>query len=241
RLWNQVRPLYLALHTYVRTRLSQRYGPSVVPPDGMSPADLLGNPWAQEWGNIYPLVAPANTHPAYDLDELLKAKHVDALGMVHYGENFFKSLGFGPLPQTFWERSLFTKPPGRDVACHACAWDIDNKEDVRLKVCLQPRADDFVVVHHELGHNMYQRAYMNQPFPFQNGANDGFHEAVGDTIALSITPEYLHEVGLLAQAPAATEQSDIAFLLRQALDKVAFLPFGLLIDQWRWKVFSGEI
>src|SRR5581483_5535036 len=142
RLWNQVRPLYLALHTYVRTRLSQRYGPSVVPPDGMIPADLLGNPWAQEWGNIYPLVAPANTHPAYDLDELLKAKHVDALGMVHYGENFFKSLAFGPLPQTFWERSLFTKPPGRDVVCHASAWDIDNKEDVRLKVCLQPRADD---------------------------------------------------------------------------------------------------
>jgi len=241
RLWNQVRPLYLALHAYVRTQLNQRYGPSVVPPEGMIPADLLGNPWAQEWGNIYPLVAPANTRPAYDLDELLKAKHVDALGMVHFGENFFKSLGFAPLPQTFWERSLFTKPRDRDVVCHASAWDIDNKEDVRLKVCLQPRADDFITVHHELGHNIYQRAYMNQPLLFENGANDGFHEAVGDTIALSITPEYLHEVGLLGQVPPVTEQTDIAYLLRQALDKVAFLPFGLLIDQWRWKVFSGEI
>jgi len=241
RLWNQVRPLYLALHAYVRTRLSQRYGPSVLPPDGMIPAHLLGNPWAQEWGNIYPLVAPPNSHPTYDLTELLQARHVNALGMVHYGENFFKSLGFAPLPQTFWQRSLFTKPRDRDVVCHASAWDIDNKDDVRLKVCFQPLADDFITAHHELGHNFYQRAYKNQPPLFQNGANDGFHEAIGDTIALSITPEYLHEIGLLAQVPPATEQNDIAYLLRQALDKVAFLPFGLLIDEWRWKLFSGEI
>ncbi|MBV9608305.1 MAG: M2 family metallopeptidase, partial [Acidobacteria bacterium] len=242
RLWNQVRPLYLALHAYVRTRLSQRYGPSVVPAGGMIPADLLGNPWAQEWANIYPLVSPpADNRPSYDLTELLKAKRVDALGMVHYGENFFKSIGFEPLPQTFWQRSLFTKPRDREVVCHASAWDIDNKDDVRLKVCLQPRADDFITVHHELGHNFYQRAYQNQPPLFQSGANDGFHEAVGDTIALSVTPEYLHEVGLLAQVPPVNEQNDISYLLREALDKVAFLPFGLLIDQWRWKVFSGEI
>ena len=242
RLWNQVRPLYLALHAYVRTRLSQRYGPSVVPAGGMIPADLLGNPWAQEWANIYPLVSPpADNRPSYDLTELLKAKRVDALGMVHYGENFFKSIGFAPLPQTFWQRSLFTKPRDREVVCHASAWDIDNKDDVRLKVCLQPRADDFITVHHELGHNFYQRAYQNQPPLFQSGANDGFHEAVGDTIALSVTPEYLHEVGLLAQVPPVNEQNDISYLLREALDKVAFLPFGLLIDQWRWKVFSGEI
>jgi peptidyl-dipeptidase A len=161
--------------------------------------------------------------------------------MVHYGENFFKSLGFAPLPQTFWERSLFTKPADRDVVCHASAWDIDNKDDVRLKVCLQVRADDFITVHHELGHNFYQRAYKDQPPLFEDGANDGFHEAIGDTIALAVTPEYLHEVGLLAQVPAANNTSDIALLLKQALDKVAFLPFGLLIDQWRWRVYSGEI
>ncbi len=241
RLWEQVRPLYEALHAYVRTRLSQQYGASLVPPDGMIPADLLGNMWAQSWEHIYPLVAPPNAQKTYDLTELLQAKKVGPLDMVHYGENFFTSLGFVPLPQTFWERSLFVKPRDREVVCHASAWDVDNKDDLRLKMCIQVRDEDFVVVHHELGHNFYQRAYMNQPPLFQGGANDGFHEAVGDTIALSITPEYLHEVGLLPQVPPASEQNEIDYLLKEALEKVAFLPFGLLIDEWRWKVFSGEV
>jgi peptidyl-dipeptidase A len=175
----------------------------------------------------------------YDLTELLKAKPVDPRGMVKYAENFFVSMGFPPLPRTFWERSLFTKPADRDVVCHASAWDIDNQDDLRIKVCLQVRDVDFVTVHHELGHNMYQRAYEKQPFLFENGANDGFHEAIGDSIALAITPEYLQKVGLLAQLPSA--DADIPQLLKQALDRVAFLPFGFTIDQWRWKVFSGEI
>jgi peptidyl-dipeptidase A len=238
RLWNQVRPLYLSLHAYVRTQLVKQYGAQVVAAGGMIPAHLLGNPWAQEWGNIYPLVAPPNQRSGYTLTDLLKQTNVDARGMVRYGENFFKSLGFEPLPATFWERSLFTKPRDRDVVCHASAWSIDNKEDLRLKMCIQVRGEDFITVHHELGHNFYQRAYNKQPFLFQSGANDGFHEAVGDSIALSITPNYLKEVGLLQQVP---ETDDTALLLRQALDKVAFLPFGLLIDQWRWKVFSGEV
>jgi len=241
RLWQQVKPLYLSLHAYVRTQLGKKYGTKLVPPDGMIPAHLLGNMWAQEWGNIYPLVAPAQKGPTVDLTELLKAHKVTPVGMVHYGENFFKSLGFAPLPQTFWERSLFTKPADRDVVCHASAWDVDSKDDLRLKVCFQVRADDFITVHHELGHNFYQRAYKDQPTLFEDGANDGFHEAIGDTIALAVTPEYLHEVGLLAQVPPANPDSDTALLLRQALDKVAFLPFGLLIDQWRWRVYSGEI
>jgi peptidyl-dipeptidase A len=241
RLWQQVRPLYLSLHAYVRTQLGKKYGTNVVPPNGMIPAHLLGNMWAQEWGNIYPLVAPGQQTGSIDLTALLKQHNVAPIGMVHYGENFFKSLGFAPLPQTFWERSLFTKPADRDVVCHASAWDVDNKDDLRLKVCLQVRADDFITVHHELGHNFYQRAYKNQPTLFEDGANDGFHEAIGDTIALAVTPEYLHEVGLLAQVPPANNTSDIALLLKQALDKVAFLPFGLLIDQWRWRVYSGEI
>jgi peptidyl-dipeptidase A len=239
RLWQQVRPLYLSLHTFVRARLSAHYGPGVVPPDGPIPADLLGNPWAQEWGNIYPLLGmPANS-TGYELTELLKAKPVDPHGMVKYAENFFVSMGFPPLPETFWERSLFTKPADRDVVCHASAWDIDNQDDLRIKVCLQVRDVDFVTVHHELGHNMYQRAYEKQPFLFENGANDGFHEAIGDSIALAITPEYLQKVGLLDQVPSA--DADIPQLLKQALDRVAFLPFGFTIDQWRWKVFSGEI
>jgi peptidyl-dipeptidase A len=106
-------------------------------------------------------------------------------------------------------------------------------------MCIQIRGEDFVVVHHELGHNFYQLAYRNQPYFFKDSANDGVHEAIGDTIALSVTPEYLHRVGLLDTIPAA--DSDIPFLLKKALEKVAFLPFGLLIDQWRWKVYAGEI
>jgi peptidyl-dipeptidase A len=239
RLWEQVRPLYLSLYTFVRARLSQRYGAQVVPTSGPIPAHLLGNPWAQTWGNVFPILGLPEHSSGYDLTELLKAKHLDARGMVKYGENFYKSLGFAPLPQTFWERSLFTKPADRDVVCHASAWDIDNKDDVRIKMCIQVRAEDFVTIHHELGHNFYQRAYKDQPLLFLNGANDGFHEAIGDTIALSITSEYLKQIGLLEQVPPP--EADIPILLRQALDKVAFLPFGLLIDKWRWQVFSGEI
>jgi len=239
RLWQQVRPLYEALHTYVRTQLVKQYGAQAEDANGMIRADLLGNPWAQEWGNIYPLVAPANNKGSgYDLTELLQQKKVDERGMVRYGEGFFKSLGFAPLPETFWERSQFTKPRDRDVVCHASAWDVDNKDDLRLKMCIQIRDEDFVTVHHELGHNFYQRAYKDQSPMFVGGANDGFHEAIGDTIALSITPNYLKQVGLIETVP---ESDDTALLLRQAMDKVAFLPFGLLIDQWRWKVFSGEI
>ncbi len=239
RLWQQVRPLYLSLHTYVRSKLTQKYGPQIVPPDGPLPADLLGNPWAQEWENIFPLLGLPENARGYDLTELLQAKNLDAKGMVRYGENFYKSLGFAPLPGTFWERSLFTKPRDRDVVCHASAWDVDFKEDLRVKMCIQIRDVDFVTIHHELGHNMYQRAYKDQPFMFEGGANDGFHEAIGDTIALAVTPEYLKTIGLLDKVPP--EEADIPILLRQALERVAFLPFGLLIDQWRWKVFSGEI
>ncbi len=238
RLWQQVKPLYESLHAYVRTRLVEKYGPTAVDANGMIRADLLGNPWAQEWGNIFPLVAPPQQKPPYDVTDLLKAMNVDALGMVKYGEGFFTSLGFAPLPKTFWERSLFVKPRDRNVVCHASAWDIDNFDDVRLKMCIQIRGEDFVTIHHELGHNMYQRAYEHQPFLFKNGANDGFHEAIGDSIALAITPEYLNKVGLLATIP---QSDDTGYLLHMALDKVAFLPFGLLIDQWRWKVFSGQI
>jgi peptidyl-dipeptidase A len=238
RLWNQVRPLYLSLHTFVRWKLAEKYGPNVVPPDGPIPAHLLGNPWAQEWENIYDLLGVQEDKGGVNVTELLKKK-LDAKGMVKYGEGFYTSMGFAPLPPTFWERSLFTKPADRDVVCHASAWDVDNMDDLRVKMCIQVRGVDFVTIHHELGHNMYQRAYKDQPFMFKNGANDGFHEAIGDSIALAITPEYLHRVGLLENAPE--DSNDIPELLKQALERVAFLPFGLMIDQWRWKVFSGEI
>jgi peptidyl-dipeptidase A len=239
RLWTQVRPLYVALHTYVRRRLREKYGAAVVPAHGPIPADLLGNMWAQDWSNIYPLVAPPGGRATYDLTEILRARNTKPLDMVHGGERFFTSLGFAPLPATFWTRSLFVKPADRDVVCHASAWDIDTQNDLRLKLCIEINAENFTTIHHELGHNFYQRAYRRQPLLFRDSANDGFHEAIGDTIALSITPAYLHQIGLLGAVPAAS--SDIGLLLRRALEKVAFLPFGLMIDKWRWEVFSGRI
>jgi peptidyl-dipeptidase A len=239
RLWEQVRPLYLSLHAYVRNKLREKYGPDAVPASGPIPAHLLGNIWAQDWSNVYKLVAPADADPGYDLTQILKSRNTQPLDMVHYGENFFKSLGFAPLPQTFWDRSLFVKPRDRDVVCHASAWDVDNANDLRIKICIDITEEDFTTIHHELGHNFYQRAYNQQPFLFRDSANDGFHEAIGDTIALSVTPEYLVKIGLLDKTPDASK--DIGLLLARALEKVAFLPFGLMIDQWRWKVFSGEI
>ncbi|MBW3529215.1 M2 family metallopeptidase [Shewanella sp. NKUCC05_KAH] len=239
RLWGQVKPLYESLHCYVRGELNKEYGDSVAPTTGPIPAHLLGNMWAQQWGNVYDLVAPDNADPGYDVTELLAKKGYDEHKMVKQAEGFFTSLGFAPLPESFWARSLFVQPKDRDVVCHASAWDLDNLDDIRIKMCIQKTAEDFSVIHHELGHNFYQRAYKQQPFLFKNSANDGFHEAIGDTIALSITPSYLKQIGLLEEVPDASK--DIGLLLKQALDKIAFLPFGLMIDQWRWKVFSGEI
>lgn len=238
RLWEQVKPLYLSLHAYVRWKLREKYG-DIVPANGPIPAHLLGNMWAQEWENIYPLVAPKDADPGYDLTAILKSRGTTPVDMAKYGERFFISLGFAPLPKTFWERSMLSKPRDRDVVCHASAWDIDFVDDLRIKACLEADAEDFSTIHHELGHNFYQRAYDKQPFLFRDSANDGFHEAIGDTIALSVTPEYLHKIGLLATVPDSSK--DIGLLLYKALEKVAFLPFGLMIDKWRWEVFSGQV
>jgi peptidyl-dipeptidase A len=238
RLWQQLQPLYVSLHAYVRTRLREKYG-AAVPEKGPIPAHLLGNLWEQDWSNIYDLVAPPGAAPSFSLTDRLKAKKVDALEMVRIGERFFTSLGFAALPKTFWERSLFVKPRDREVVCHASAWDIDNVEDLRIKMCIDVNAEDFTTIHHELGHNFYQRAYNKLPMLFRDSANDGFHEAVGDTLALSVTPEYLVRIGLLDKAPDAS--GDIPLLLRSALERLAFLPFGLLVDQWRWQVFDGTI
>lgn len=240
RLWLQVKPLYDQLHCYVRAKLNEHYGAKVQPATGPIRADLLGNMWAQEWGNIYDVVAPKGIgNVGYDLTALLVAKSYDPIKMVKAGEGFYTSLGLPALPATFWERSMFTKPRDREVVCHASAWDLDNQNDLRIKMCIKVNGDDFVVIHHELGHNYYQRAYNQQPFLYQSGAHDGFHEAIGDFIALSATPDYLVQIGLLEASKVPAADKDIGLLLRQALDKVAFLPFGLLMDKWRWGVFSG--
>jgi peptidyl-dipeptidase A len=240
RLWKQVEPFYKNLHCYVRARLNDKYGSAVQARTGPIRADLLGNMWAQEWGHIYDVAAPKTATSSYDLNKLLVSHGYDPVKMVKTGEGFYSSLGYAPLPQTFWDRSLIVRPKDREVVCHASAWDVDNKNDIRIKMCTKVTGEDFVTIHHELGHNYYQRAYSDQPFLFKGAANDGFHEAIGDFAALSaVTPTYLKQVGLLETVPGAEE--DIPFLLKMALDKIAFLPFGLMIDKWRWQVFSGEV
>jgi len=242
KIWADTKPLYDDLHCYVRGKLNEKYGDAVQSKTGPIRADLLGNMWAQEWTGIYDIVAPAGAGDiGYDPTELLKSAGYDDRKMVETGEAFFTSLGFQKLPDTFWKRSMFVKPADRDVVCHASAWDIDNQDDVRIKMCIKVNGQDFVTVHHELGHNFYQRAYKAQDFLHMNGANDGFHEAVGDTIALSITPEYLVQIGLLPKDKVPSSDKDIGLLLRQAMDKIAFMPFGLLVDKWRWGVFDGSV
>jgi peptidyl-dipeptidase A len=251
RTWRQLHPLYEELHAYVRARLIQKYGAVANRADGMIPSHLLGNMWAQEWGNIYDLVAPTSAPPTYDIETALKQQIANASSthyeqqlqaakeLARYGDRFYISLGLDPLPAAFYERSQFIRPRDRDVDCHASAWDIDADEDLRIKMCIHIDADNFTTVHHEEGHNEYQRAYRKLPFLFRGGANDGFHEAIGDSIALSITPEYLKELNLIDRIPPP--EADISLQLRTALDKIAFLPFGLLIDKWRWQVYSGQI
>lgn len=242
KLWLEVKPLYDELHSFVRGKLNAKYGDSVQAKTGPIRADLLGNMWAQEWGNIYDIVAPAGSGDiGYDIGDLLKAKNIDEIGMVKIGEGFFSSLGFAPLPESFYARSQFLKPRDREVVCHASAWNIDNVDDLRIKMCIKVNSTDFVTIHHELGHNYYQRAYNKQDYLHLNGANDGFHEAIGDAVALSITPEYLVQIGLLDKDKVPSADKDTGLLLRQAMDKVAFLPFGLLVDKWRWGVFNGSI
>jgi len=242
QLWQDVKPLYDELHTFVRGKLNAKYGDAVQARTGPIRADLLGNMWAQEWGGIYDIVAPPGAGDiGYDIGALLTAQGKTPIDMVKYGEGFFSSLGLAPLPDTFWTRSQFLKPADREVICHASAWDLDNKDDLRIKMCIKVNADDFITIHHELGHNYYQRAYKQQSFLHLNGANDGFHEAIGDMLALSITPDYLVQIGLLDADKVPGADKDTGLLLRQAMDKVAFLPFGLMVDKWRWGVFSGTI
>ncbi len=237
--WAKVKPFYDALHCHVRAELSDYYGPEVVPPSGPIPAHVLGNQWAQDWSYLFDIVKPESSDLGYDLDQLVQKNTDGPEDIVRIAENFFISLGFDPLPETFWERSMFSEPEDHKAVCHASAWDLDDKDDLRIKMCIDPTAEEFRVVHHELGHNFYQRAYKEQPPLFRGSANDGFHEATGDTIALSVTPKYLVDIGWLEEEPPA--EGDIGYLMSMALDKIAFLPWGLMIDKWRWQVFNGKV
>ncbi len=241
RLWSQMQPFYEQLHCYVRQRLNARYGDAVQPATGPIRADILGNMWAQDWTTLMPIVRPRSGAQTYDTTQLLRRAGYDERRMVETAERFYTSLGLEELPDTFWERSLFVRPRDRDVVCHASAWNVDNVNDLRIKQCIQINAEHFQTVHHELGHNFYQRAYNEQPLFYRDGAHDGFHEAIGDFIALNITPQYLVDIGLLRRNQIPPASADVSLLMEQALGKIAFLPFALTVDQWRWQVFDGRI
>ncbi len=240
RLWGQVKPLYDALHCHIRAELSKKYGEDKVSPTGMIPAHLSGNMWTQDFSNLYPMLEPYKGQPSIDVTKALKKKKTDEVAMVKMGEAFFTSMGLNPLPETFWERSMFVKPKDRDVVCHASAWDVTSNNDLRIKMCIKINHEDFVTIHHELGHDYYYNNYYTKPVLYQSGAHDGFHEAIGDAIALSITPKYLAEVGLLNKV-SESDEAVINKQMQDALAKITFLPFGKMIDQWRWDVFSGKV
>ena len=240
RLWEQVKPFYEELHCFTRARLQKKYGKTAVADGKPIPAHLLGNMWAQSWANLWSLSEAYPGQGSGDVTKALVSQKYDEIRMVKTAEGFFTSLGLDPLPESFWKRSLFSKPQDRDVVCHASAWDVHYNDDLRIKMCIQITEEELGVVHHELGHNYYFHYYYDKPMLFQQGANDGFHEAVGDAIALSITPDYLSQIGLISKV-ASNEKAEINYLLKMALDKVSFLPFGKLIDQWRWDVFAGKI
>ena len=240
RLYGQVQPLYKELHCYTRNKLQQKYGAEKVPSGKPIPAHLLGNMWAQQWDAIYELLEPYPGVSSLDVDSALEKQSYDAVKMTKSAESFYKSIAFPALPQTFWERSMLTQPRDRDVQCHASAWHMDGKDDVRIKQCIRPTYEELRTIYHELGHVYYDLWYKDQPFLFQNGAHEGFHEAIGDTVNLSMTPAYLAQIGLVSEAGTSRE-AVINQQMKMALEKIAFLPFGKLIDEWRWKVFSGEV
>ncbi len=240
RLWNQVKPLYDELHCAVRTRLNAEYGDARVPLDGPIPAHLLGNMWAQEWSHLYPLMEPFEGLSDLDVTGALEAQGYTAERMTQTAEDFFVSLGMPALPDAFWSNSMLTKPRDREVVCHASAWSVDAPTDVRIKMCITPTQEELVTIYHELGHIYYYLAYADLPNIFQEGAHDGFHEGIGDTVTLSMTPSFLESLGLVSDV-GSSDEAVINNQMKVALDKIAFLPFGKLIDEWRWKVFSGEI
>jgi peptidyl-dipeptidase A len=239
RLYSEVRPLYEKLHCFARAKLRAKYGKAIVPEGAPIPAHLLGNMWAQDWSNVFDLVRPFGSGPSLDVGAAMRAKKWDEKKLVATAEAFFTGLGLDPLPKTFWERSLFTKPKDREVVCHASAWDVTYAGDLRIKMCIEIEEDDLLVAHHELGHVYYFHYYQQLPILLQEGANAGFHEGIGDTLALSVTPEYLRGLGLLEKV-ARDPKADLDVLMKMAVHKIAFLPFGKVLDQWRWDVFAGR-
>lgn len=241
QIWDEIRPYYLKLHAYVRDRLKKYYGDKM-PNDGTIPAHLLGNMWAQSWGNIFDLVAPFPNKATLDVTETMRSQNYTALDMFRLSEKFFTDLALIPMPESFWKHSVITKPTGRKIVCHASAWDFYNRKDFRIKMCTQVTMKELITVHHEMGHVQYYLQYKNQPVVFREGANPGFHEAVGDLLALSVsTPNHLKKIDLLSDSSKDDKELILNYQMKMALDKIAFLPFGYLMDAWRWDLFSGKV
>ncbi len=244
RVWEEVKPLYDALHCHARAKLNDYYGDDIVSDSGPLPVHLLGNMWGQTWSNIYDIIyTEGSKSNSVNVTRIIEEKSLNEIEMVEYAEDFFLSIGFKPLPDTFWERSLFVKPSDRSVVCHASAWNLDPaNNDLRIKMCIQKNEEDFITIHHELGHIFYYQAYNHLPYLFQGGANDGFHEAFGDLLTLSITPDYLMNIDFISEDEATIAKEDpIGLLMKQALEGVVVIPWALMLDKWRSGVFNGEI
>lgn len=243
RLYAEIKPLFLSLHAYVRRKLYEYYGSDYVNLNGPIPSHLLGNMHPRAWTNIMDIVTPYPSKKRIDVTELIKAKNYTGLAMAKLADDFFKSLGMIPVNPRFFRDSMFEKPDdGRQVVCYPVAFDFYNKEDFRIKMCTDPSFEDFIILHHEMGHIQYFMQYKDLPLVFRNSPNPGFHEGIGDTIVLStVTNKHLHTIGLLEELPEEDNETSINFLMQMALDNVAFMPFGYLIDLYRWKVFDGSI
>ncbi|XP_023709010.1 angiotensin-converting enzyme isoform X1 [Cryptotermes secundus] len=244
RLWDQVRPLYLQLHAYVRRKLRETYGEKLVTARGPIPAHLLGNMWSQTWNNILDISTPYPDKEAVDVTPQMKKQGYTPVKMFRLAEEFFTSLNLSAMPQSFWERSILQKPEGRELICHASAWDFYDGKDFRIKQCTRTDMSHLFTAHHEMGHVQYFIQYRERPLVYKEGANPGFHEAVGDVMSLSVsTPKHLREIGLLEDDASAGEdyEATINYLYLQGLQKIVFLPYAYLTDLWRWDVFKGKI
>ncbi|MEI2788476.1 MAG: M2 family metallopeptidase [Steroidobacteraceae bacterium] len=240
RLYQQVEPLYKDLQCYARGKLAAKYGEDKVPAGKPIPAHLFGNMWAQQWDAAYDIFEPYPGVSQLDVDSALVAQKYDSMRMAKSAEAFYQSIAFPALPATFWERAMLSQPRDRNVQCHASAWHMDGKDDVRIKMCTRPTLEELKTIYHEMGHVYYFLGYKDLLVMFQNGAHDGFHEAIGDTVTLSMTPAYLAQIGLVPESKPGRE-AVINQQMKMALEKIAFLPFGKMIDEWRWQVFSGQV
>lgn len=267
-LWRQLAPLYRQLQCYAGHRLRAEYGDRGTLEGGLLPAHLLGDPWQQDWTNVWDLLVPYPQAASPDVTDALQRRadrlrrtalaqagngslqarflaarageRAAARALVADAEGFYTGLGLPPLPERFWQYSRFLRPLEAPASCAASTWNLDLAGDVRVQLCLGQTEGDFLTAAHELGHAHYERAYRDLPAWLQDGANDAFHEAVGDIAMLAMTPRWLHSAGLAA-APGHDHHARINAQMRIALARLPRLAAALALEHWRWGVFAGRI